>query len=30
MSDLFYGVAYYDEYMPEDRLGGENAFIKEK
>ena len=20
MSDLFYGVAYYDEYMPEERL----------
>lgn len=24
MSHLFYGVAYYDEYMPEDRLAKED------
>lgn len=25
MSHLFYGVAYYDEYMPEDRLAKDIA-----
>ena len=29
MSDLFYGVAYYDEYMPEDRLAKDIALMQE-
>jgi beta-galactosidase len=29
MSDLFYGVAYYDEYMPEDRLAKDIALMRE-
>lgn len=29
MSDLFYGVAYYDEYMPEDRLAKDIALMLE-
>lgn len=27
MSHLFYGVAYYDEYMPEDRLAKDIALM---
>lgn len=29
MSHLFYGVAYYDEYMPEDRLAKDIALMRE-
>ena len=29
MSDLYYGVAYYDEYMPEDRLAEDIALMRE-
>lgn len=29
MSDLYYGVAYYDEYMPEDRLEKDIALMLE-
>ena len=29
MSDLYYGVAYYDEYMPEDRLAQDIALMRE-
>lgn len=29
MSDLFYGVAYFDEYMPEDRLAKDIALMRE-
>lgn len=29
MSDLYYGVAYYDEYMPEDRLAKDIALMRE-
>ena len=29
MSQLFYGVAYYDEYMPEDRLASDIALMRE-
>lgn len=29
MSHLFYGVAYYDEYMPEDRLAKDVALMRE-
>ncbi|MDM4220555.1 MULTISPECIES: beta-galactosidase [Klebsiella] len=29
MSDLFYGVAYYDEYMPEERLAKDIALMQE-
>lgn len=29
MSDLYYGVAYYDEYMPEDRLAKDIALMLE-
>ena len=29
MSHLFYGVAYYDEYMPEDRLASDIALMRE-
>lgn len=28
MSHLFYGVAYYDEYMPEDRLAKDIALMR--
>jgi hypothetical protein len=30
MSDLFYGVAYYDEYMPEDRLAKDIALMRKR